>query len=72
MAAVQRGRGWAGMQGAWPHSLVQQATRLFVGLSWFLGGTELCLRVRVRAEPFLLSRHVSPLSSLPACLCSDR
>lgn len=72
VAAVQRGRGWAGMQGAWPHSLVQQATRLFVGLSWFLGGTELCLRVRVRAEPFLLSRHVSPLSSLPACLCSDR
>ena len=72
VAAVQRERGWEVMQGAWMHSLVQQATRLFVDLSWFLGGTELCLRVRVRAEPFLLSHHVSPSSSLPACLCSGR
>lgn len=72
MAAIQRERGWEVMQGAWTHSLVQQAARLFVGLSWFLGGTELCLRVRLRAEPFLLSHHVSPSSLLPACLCSGR
>ena len=72
VAAVQWEWGWEVMQGAWMHSLVQQATRLFVDLSWFLGGTELCLRVRVRAEPFLLRHHVSPSSSLPACLCSGR
>lgn len=72
MAAIQREQGWEVMQGAWTHSLVQQAARLFVGLSWFLDGTELCLRVRVRSEPFLLSHHVSPSSLLPACLCSGR
>ena len=42
VAAIQRERGWEVMQGAWTHSLVQRAACLFVGLSWFLGGTELC------------------------------
>lgn len=43
-------------------------------LSWFLGETELRLRVRLRAEPVPpeLPATTSPSSLLPACFCSDR